>query len=180
MNSLRRVAAVTPLLVCALALASCGAGTVHSFLERGVDLGRYQHYDWGPDNGSGTGDPRLDNNEIFQGWVRAAVEKQLAMKGFEKTTSGSPELLVHFHARVEQRMDLTDTDRYAACPDCKPFIYDAGTLLIDLVDAHTGQLLWRGWSEGNVSGVIDSQRWLEERIDADVSKIFKGLPRGRG
>jgi hypothetical protein len=101
------------------------------------------------------------------------------MRGFEKTTSGSPELLVHYHANVEQRIDLTDTDQYQPCPDCRPFIYDAGTLLVDLVDARTSRLLWRGWSEGNVSGVVDNQRRLEERIDADVGKIFKQRPRGR-
>jgi hypothetical protein len=60
--------------------------------------------------------------------------------------------------------------------DCKPFIYDAGTLVIDLVDARTNRVVWRGWSEGTVDGVVDNQRWMEGRIDDDVTRIFKQLP----
>ena len=57
-------------------------------------------------------------------------------------------------------------------------MYDAGTLVIDLVDARTNKLVWRGWSEGNVEGVVNNQRWMEERIDEAVTRIFERLPSG--
>jgi hypothetical protein len=56
-------------------------------------------------------------------------------------------------------------------------VYDAGTLLIDLVDARTNRLVWRGWAEGSVDGVIDNQEWMEARIDEAVTRILERLPR---
>jgi hypothetical protein len=178
MDSRRRLWPLTALGVCALAFAGCATSAVYSYLDRGADLSLYTRYSWGPFDRGGTGDPRLDNNEIFQEHVQAAVDNQLATKGFEKTVSESPELLVHYHASIEQRIDLSDTEPSESCPDCRPFIYDAGTLVIDLVDARTNKVIWRGWSEGNVDGVVDNQRWLEERIDDDVTRIFEQFPRG--
>jgi hypothetical protein len=160
-----------------LALAGCAARSVDAFLERGADFTQYRRYAWGPADRTATGDPRLDGNQIFQERIRGAVEKQLAARGFQKSPTGTPELWVHFHASVEQRIDLSDFERPQTCEDCRPFIYDAGSLVIDLVDARTDRLLWRGWSESNVSGVIDNQRWMEERIDEGVTKIFEKFPR---
>jgi hypothetical protein len=163
--------------VCAFALEGCAARSVHSYLERGADLGRYQRYTWGSADPFGTGDPRLDNNEIVQERIQAAIEKQLAARGFQKIASGSPEMLVHYHVSVEQRIDLTDKEPTVPCPECKPFIYDAGTLVVDLVDAGSNRVVWRGWSEGNVDGLVDNQRWLDEQLDETVTRIFEQLPR---
>lgn len=178
MNWRHRVAPLVLFALWAPAIAGCAARSVQAYLETGADLSRYQRYAWGPADRAATGDPRLDNNEIFQDRVRAAVERQLAIKGYEKSAGGAPDLLVHYHASVEQRIDLTNAEGSQPCPGCKPFIYEAGTLVIDLVDARTKRLLWRGWSEGNVEGVIDNQRWMEERIDEAVKRIVEKLPRG--
>jgi hypothetical protein len=175
MTRRRYVPHVIALVLSVLALEGCATRRVGVFVDRRADLSQYQRYDWGPGDRASTGDPRLDNNEIFQERVRAAVDMQLAAKGFVKSAD-SPELLVHYHASIEQRIDLRDAERSQPCPECKPFIYDEGTLVIDLVDARTRQLVWRGWSEGNVDGVIDNQRWMEERIDDAVTRIFENLP----
>jgi hypothetical protein len=109
-----RLGPLAALVISALAFG-CAARSVHSYLEPRADLGRYQRYGWGPADRSGTGDPRLDNNQIFEEHVRAAVEVQLAMRGFEKTTSGSPDLLILYHASVEQR--IMDEKPSASCPE---------------------------------------------------------------
>ena len=33
---------------------------------------------------------------------------------------------------------------------------DKGTLFVDLVDPASGKVLWRGWAEGSLDGVVDS------------------------
>jgi hypothetical protein len=167
---------------CALAVltAGCATMTVNSYLERGVDLHQYRSYTWGPADTTSTGDPRLDNNRFFDERVRAQVEQQLASRGFEKAPDGKANMQVHYHASVSQEIDIRSLDgseAYCATADCKPFIYDKGTLFLDLVDAATSRVLWRGWSEGSVDGVIDSQAAMESRIDEAVAKILSGLPR---
>ena len=164
----------------ALVLTGCAAMNVNSYVERGTDLMRYRTFDWGPADTWSTGDPRLDNNPFFQERVRAEVEQQLATRGFEKTTSERPDLRVHYHASITQRIEAKGIDEeYGYCDnhDCRPYVYEAGTLLIDLVDTRTNRVVWRGWAEGSMDGVIDNQQWLERKIDDTVTRILKQLPR---
>jgi hypothetical protein len=173
---LRRVAA---LAIFALALSGCATMNVSSYVERGVDFTRYHTYQWVPVDSVPTGDPRLDNNPFFHERVEAEVEKQLAARGFEKTTSGTPDLKVHFHANMTQRIDVNAIDpQYGYCRvgDCRPNVYDAGTLLLDFVDTRTNDIVWRGWAEGSMEGVIDNQEWMEEKIGDAVARILEKLP----
>ena len=84
---------------------------VNAFLERGIDFGQYHTYNWAQDDPRSTGDPRLDNNPFFEERVRTDVEKQLAARGFEKTTSGAPDLLLRYHASLTQEIDASGIDR---------------------------------------------------------------------
>lgn len=168
------------LAVASLALTGCAARNVGSFLERGSDFARYRTYSWAPAAALETGDPRLDNNPFFHERIQADVEKQLAARGFEMTASGAPDLLVRYHASVTQRIDLSDVDRETGnCGDgdgCRPYVYDAGSLVVDFIDARTDKLVWRGWSEESVDGAIDNQELMEQKIDKAVARILQRLP----
>jgi len=164
----------------AFVLAGCASMQVNSYIGRGVDFAQYRSYTWAPTDRLSTGDPRLDNNPFFQERLRADVEKQLATRGFEKREAGTPDLLVHYHASVNQRIDVNGVDRefgYCDRGECQPFAYDAGTIVLDLVDARTNALVWRGWAKDNMDGVIDNQDWMEEKIDQAVTRIMQTLPR---
>ena len=165
---------------CALALTGCASTNISSYVERGIDFTRYRTYTWGPADSRSTGDPRLDNNPFFQERVRASVETELATKGFERIISGTPDLVIHFHASINQAINVNSVDRqhgYCDEGDCEPYVYEAGTLLIDLVDARTNRVVWRGWARGTVDGAIDNQDRMEQRIDAAVMRILERLPR---
>jgi uncharacterized protein DUF4136 len=173
--------AVTSIIVAASLWFASGCATMHvnSYTERGSDLRQFRTYSWAPPDTWSTGDPRLDNNRFFDERVRARVDDQLARRGFEKTTSQQPDLLVHYHASVSQELDIRQLDSsasYCATHDCRPFIYDKGTLFVDLVEPSTDKVIWRGWAEGSVDGVIDNQAWMESRIDEAVVKILARLP----
>jgi hypothetical protein len=122
-----------------------------------------------------TGDPRLDNNEFFVTRVRTAVERALAARGWTK--AADPRVLVHFHASVVQDLRFVGAETATGyCADCQPEVYDSGTLLIDIVDAADDTLIWRGWAKGNVDGLVDNQRWLDEQVDRAIVKIFDRWP----
>jgi hypothetical protein len=149
---------------------------VRSYLARGAELHAYRTYDWQSIEPRPTGDPRLDNNRFFEQRVHAAVDRQLANRGFEK--AASPHFLVHYHASVTQEIQISPSEHGVACEECRPEVYDEGTLLIDIVDARTGLLAWRGWAKGSVDGVVDNQEWMERRIDEAVARIMRELPSG--
>ena len=173
-----RYGTVAALLAVALSAAGCGL-TIDSYVERGFEPQRYHTFNWGPPDATSTGDPRLDNNPFFDERVRTQVEKELVSRGFEKTATEPPDVLVHYHANVTQKVDTRDFDTqhdYCDGGDCAPYVYDAGTLFIDLVDRRTNRLVWRGWAAGSIEGLIDDQGWLEKRIDDTVARILSRLP----
>ena len=49
-------------------------------------------------------------------------------------------------------------------------------LVIDMVDAKTNKVVWRGWAQDSMTGVIDNQTRLEKQIDEAVTKMMKELP----
>jgi uncharacterized protein DUF4136 len=161
----------------ATTLAGCATLHVYSFVERGADVRHYRSYNWAVEPSRATGDPRLDSNPFFDDRIHMAVEKELAKRGFEKADAAEAQLRLNYHASITQEIDLGAADAdLGICYSCAPTVYDAGTLLIDLVDNHTGKLVWRGWAEGGLNDAIDSQDLMEARIDETVRRIFERLP----
>lgn len=184
-SRLVRFGACTLSVIALTACASMDGMKVNSYAERGVDISRYRTYQFARMGSFATGDPRLDNNRFFHERMQADVETQLAAKGFARTKSARPDLLVRYHARVSQQVEvhdygydyMTGSARYTCDRDgCRPYIYDAGTLWIELVDPRSNKVVWGGWAEGSMDGVIDNQPWMEERIDAAVRRILEKLP----
>lgn len=184
-DQLERWCAVRWILVALMSAAAVGCApmTVSSHIERGIDFTQYATYDWDHPDTLPVGDPRLDNNAFFRDYLEGAVEKRLAARGFERVNGGEPDLLIHYHATVAQKLDVREADRpYGYCYDdscaARVFEFEQGTLVIDLVDRRTNKLVWRGWAQDSMTGVIDDQDRLEERVDEGVMKMLELLPRG--
>jgi hypothetical protein len=170
----RRFAAI---VVPVFLLTGCASMDVSSYVARGVTFEQYRTYNWAPTEPRPTGDPRLDNNPFFHDRIRLEVEKQLAARGFEKTESQTPELLLHYHASAIERLDLGAVDpEYERPHGGEPYVFEAGTILLDFVDVRTDQIIWRGWARSSLDGVVENQTWMEERIDEAVRRILATLP----
>ena len=174
---------VTTVIVSTIAATACASATmnVSSHVERGLDFAQYRSYDWGPADALPTGDPRLDKDPFFHDHMQGAVEKQLASKGFERVTTGSPDLLIHYHTSIDERIDVGQVDREAgscAEPYCGGLAYyEMGTLVIDIVDARTNRLVWRGWAQDAMNDVLTNRDLMTLRINESVSRMFERLPR---
>jgi hypothetical protein len=156
--------------------------TVSSHVDRTVDFSRYHSYDWGPADALPTGDPRLDQNPFFKDHVQGAVERQLAAKGLRLTMSDAPDLLIHYHANIARRFDVNRADRtygYCRTGDCPTDIveYEAGTLVIDIMDARTNTLLWRGWAQNSVADMLRDDDAMARTIERAVSQMLARFPR---
>ena len=165
-----------------VAAAGCATMTVSSHVESGISFSEYATYDWGPPDNLPVGDPRLDNNPFFNDYLQGAIERSMAAKGYDLAVAGGADLLIHYHASVNQKIDVYDVDhRYGYCyENCKPdyFNYEEGTLVIDLVDTNTNKVVWRGWAQDSMNGIIDHQDRLEKQVDESVTKMMMRLPTG--
>ena len=176
-----RIAGIFITITAAIA-AGCATMTVSSHIERDVVFSNYVTYDWGPPDQYPVGDPRLDANPFLTDYLMGAIEKQLDRKGYERALTGDVDLLVHYHTSVVQKVEVNEADApYGYCyADCQPRVieYEQGTIVVDLVDARTSKVIWRGWAQDVMNGVIDNQARLEKTVDEGVTKMMTLLPRG--
>lgn len=177
----RRTARAVALCSAAL-LSACATVNAGADFEPGVRLDQYRTFDWGGGDTLPVGDPRLDHNPFFDSRVRAAVELELAARGLTRVTA-SPDLLVHYHASVRQRVDVIRADegrgysspRYGTSDVVVD--YEEGTLILDVAEPKAKAILWRGWSQTDVGGLLENPREMEKRIRESIRLMMRKFPR---
>jgi Domain of unknown function (DUF4136) len=171
--------------VTGFALTGCATMRVSSHVERGLDFSQYRTFDWGPRDALPVGDPRLEKDPFFRDQVEGAIEKQMAARGFERSAaSDTPDVRIHYHASINTRFDVREENYSGNCDDddvCQSRVieYEAGTLVVDIVDEQTNRLIWRGWAQDSVEGVLGHNDRLNRKIDEGVIRMFARLPRAR-
>jgi hypothetical protein len=165
-------------LFAAGALAGCATLTVSSHVERSADFSGYHAFAWGAPDALPTGDPRLDANADFRDHVEGAIEKQLSTRGLRQADPQSADVLVHYHANVAQRIDVDAADRQYgySSGNARPGVveFEQGTLVVDLIDARTMRLIWRGWAQDSIN-VNDRDR-INRQVDEGVTRMFERFP----
>jgi Domain of unknown function (DUF4136) len=182
-RSTRLFALIPVLALAAAAVSACATMNVSAHKQRGLDFARYHTYDWGPADALPTGDPRLDHDPFFKDHLEGAVEKQLALRGFERPSTGTPDLLIHYHASVNTRIDVDRSERqYGYCFDencgARVYEYEAGTLILDFVDTTTNKVVWRGWAQDAVQGMLENKDVMAKKINEAVTGMLEQLPKG--
>jgi hypothetical protein len=169
-------------IVSACLLSGCATMSVSSHTERGLAWSQYRTFEWSAADSLPPGDPRLEKDPYFQDRVAGAIEKQMAAKGFERSAlTAKPDLLIHYHANIAERINVDEIDRgdgYCVTAECRPQVthYEAGTLVVDIIDGRTNRLIWRGWAQDSVEGVIGNRNRVRHTIDEGVARMFATFP----
>jgi hypothetical protein len=153
-------------------MSGCAAYAIKTDYDRSVDFSRYTTYKW-MKTPSDVLEPR-STQSLLDKRVKSAVNQELAMKGLQASTRQA-DLLITYHAGVRNKVDVT-THRYgyrgwASAVDVHQ--YSEGTLVLDLIDAESNQLVWRGWG----TGVVDPDpSQMESRVNKAVTEILAKFP----
>ena len=143
------------MLALAVALTACSSMKVQTEWDKAANFKSYQTYAWitqppGPEQAPAARDPRI-REAVING-----IDSALASKGLKKVeVDQSPNLLVAVHGWAVNRIDVrtygytygpTPYGMYPtlATPGVDVRQYRDGTMIIDLVDASTKQMVWRG------------------------------------
>lgn len=165
----------------AVLAASCSSWRVSSDWDRGADFARLATFAWMPRDPAAP-DP-LDANSLVRNRVTSSVERELQGKGLRRT-DGPADVLVAYHSSTRDRVEVTTWPAWGygwgrrawRAPGWGPRIdvsqYTEGSLVVDLVDPATTDLLWRGI----VRTVIDDASGSEERVAAAVHALFESYP----
>lgn len=170
--------------IAAFMIGGCASSmNVSSYVQRGTDFTTYHSYAWGPADSRPVGDARLERNPFFNDHMQGAIDRELALRGLQQAPE-SPDLLVHYHANISERMDVDRLDPragYCTVGDCPSGIryYEAGTLVVDVMDARTNRLVWRGWAQDNVERSLSDTDRLERQVGQAVARMMARFPRAR-
>jgi Tfp pilus assembly protein PilW len=121
-------------------------------------------------------------NSLWDTRIKKAVDAQLSAKGWTQVNSGSDVAIVAIKTTQTQRTLHTFYDNYGDFggvgeSDTTKQDYKDGTLVVDLFDARTKQLIWRGSAEDMLSNKAEKN---EKNLDKGVAKMFKDFPPGSG
>jgi hypothetical protein len=139
----------------ALAVGACSSMKVQTEYNQMTNFKGYKTYAWilqppGPEQAPAARDPRIREAVI------GGIDRSLASKGMTKVAlEESPDLLVAVHGWAVNRIDVrtygysygpTPYGMYPtlATPAVDVRQYRDGTMIIDLVDASSKQMVWRG------------------------------------
>jgi hypothetical protein len=177
--AMRPILRLATVAAAALFITGCATMNVSSQVQRDLSFSNYHTFDWGEPGPLPPNDPRLAT-PFFRDHLEGAVERALAAKGFEHAApSATADLLFHYHASIDDRIDVSrsDTGGYQGGNGITVTSFEAGTIVIDVVDTKTNRVVWRGWAQHSLEGVLDNQDRLAALIDEAVSRMMARFPR---
>ena len=155
------------------------AQQVKTDYDHGANFAQYKTYSWEQVK---TKDP-LDVDRI-----KSAVNAALTAKGWTQVDSGGDVSIVAMEITRNQQTLNTLYDGFGGGWGWRRFggggfgeatttteTYKVGTVVVDLFDAKTKQLIWRGSESDNLSN--NSEKNIKN-LDKGVDKMFKKFPPG--
>lgn len=108
--------------------------------------------------------------------VRQSVEREMKARGFRRVDRKRPDFLVTYYAAIAKPIDAEQLDYAAGKPAGARAgandagVYETGTLIVDLLDAKSGRLAWRGAGR-RVFNPEQTAEERRERIDEAVAAV---------
>jgi hypothetical protein len=174
---MRQIAVIAALMLL-LSITTASAGVSVDF-DKSVDFSKFKTYAWKP----GTPAP----NPLNEDRIHKAIQAQLAAKGL-KEVDGEADCYVYSHVKTQgsKRVDM-DTFGYGGYYGWGGWgggwgtttvnvqnVVD-GTLIVDIVDAATKQLAWRGLATQTFFPDAKPEK-IEKEINKATNKMFYKFP----
>lgn len=151
--------------------------------EPGYDFYQYASYTWDEPDDRPTGDARLDRNPFFIHRLHSAIHWELATRGIQYGANAGmgAALVVHHHASVRERVEVFEAqpDQNASSEfgeGTQVLQYEEATFLVDIADARTGDILWRGWAQLDLGSALRDPAEMRDQIDDAIRRMFESFP----
>ncbi len=176
MSNLLRLVSMTVLV----AVTACASIQIRTDYDESVDFSVLHTFAWVEPPKSENPQPFIDNT-LLRKRVRDAVEAELIRKGYRSAAREDADFLATFSVTL---LDRTRGASYGASggyyggyhgfgiglrSHSAVSSYQEGTLIVDVLDAKTEQLIWRGWALDAVPTTDRSQ----ERIELAITRVFE-------
>ena len=160
-------------------LGAAFAQHIQTDFDHQANFSQYKTYSWQQIKAA---------DSLWDSRIKNAVDAQLAAKGWTQVDSGGDVAVVAIKTTQTKRSLQTFYDGFGGGWGWRRFggggfgesttteqDYKEGTLVVDLFDAKTKQLIWRGSAEDTLSSKAEKN---EKNLDKGVEKMFKDFPPG--
>lgn len=170
------------LTTCLVAAAVALTGTItlaqnvtYDF-DRATNFQGFKTYAW--TSGTELEDP-LNHARVVN-----AIESQMAAKGFTKVDrAGHPDVLVSYHASFDRNLEINGfssgwgAPRFGGSRNGRATVDEivVGTIVVDMRNAQTNQLVWRGTASREVDVKANPEK-REKNIRKAAERLFKHYP----
>lgn len=174
---------VSGLLVASL--LSCRSTGVRTDWDTSVSFGEMRRYFWQEPEATDGTDPFADN-ALLRKRLRIGIVSAMAERGFvEQASPESADFVVTYLVVLDNRIrgdgvgwdGIGGYSRYGLGDihsDFRIRNYQESTLIIDVLDAKSNQLIWRGWKAG-VVGTRDQER-SDAHVMSGIQEIIDAFP----
>jgi hypothetical protein len=172
------------LSVCAaLLLAGCTSVRLGLDYDTSTDFSSLRTFAWHPE--SHQEDAKNSQNPLIDARIRTAIEETLISKGYEKVVLDSADFLVGFHFSVERKLEVSSMNATFGYSQygrggslgyqTSVTEYDEGIIVIDIAEAETDALVWRGSGARRVGTSNDPDK-VTKKVNRAVSEILSQFP----
>ena len=159
----------------ALAISSCAPVATRWDYDPDVDFSGYRTFGWMPPPEPPAAARAVWDSPFLGKRIKQAIISAMVHKGLE-WTDREPDLLIAYRIDLRQKANVhvSGYPYWGAYPQGVER-YQEGTLIIDLVDARSRQLVWRGWGSGEFDPA-NRPRAAQGYIASAVADILKHYP----
>jgi Domain of unknown function (DUF4136) len=140
----------------------------------GTDFSKYHTYKWVDIAGG------AHPNQIVDAEIKQSVDSQLVEKGFTKTDSDSANMYVGYQTAIDQEKQwnaygMGGGIRWGGMGTATSSTIDVGTLVLDMYDPASKQLIWTGHATKTIDP-SKSQEKNQKNLDKAMQKLLKNFP----
>jgi len=175
-------------LMLLVAMSGCSTLEITSDFDPAANFSSFKTFGWEPNHPQVTGNPRLDN-PLLSKRIKHAVEKVLTAKGFSLAGSDTkPDFYIAYHVALNEKVSVSSMNNYygyapgwgwnyAYAGGVDVYQYEQGSLMLDIVDAATNQLVWRGSAQAEVDQYAKDEK-KDKLLNSAVSGMLAKFPAG--
>jgi hypothetical protein len=158
---------------------ACTQFDVRVARDPAVDLTRSRSWAWLPADLVAPADQQLPDR-YFERKLTATVDRVLSAKGFEQSAEKLPDLFINYRLTTSDRTDVDLPSGYGLgwwAHDYRVHVdrYDVGTLILDVIDARTRTLVWRGTAAARLLPHASLEK-RARRTEEVVEQILEAFP----
>jgi Domain of unknown function (DUF4136) len=165
-----------------LALLACSmvqAQDVTTNSMPGTDFSKYHTYKWVTVQGA------TYPNQIVDAQIKQSIDNQLAAKGLTKTDNDKADLYIGYQVSVDQERQWNAYGMGGGLrwgggmASAQSSTIGIGTLVLDMYDPTTKQLVWTGRATKTLDPGANQQK-KQKNLDNAMKKLLKNFPPKQG